>query len=323
MSRLEEAVKRARAGGTAAEAPPVQPGDALEWFEAADADAGAAEAPEAASAMALFAGPEPASDVEQTPRIEQPPQRTICAPSYDERLLLGSEIRPIAVEQYRRIAAILHHVQRDRAVKVVMVASPSPSEGKTLSSANMALTLSESYRRNVLLIDADLRRPMVHTVFGVPNTAGLTTVLNADEDERLNVTAVTPHLSLLTAGDPEADPMGGLISRRMRRLIGEASEAFDWVIIDTPPIVLLPDAHILASMVDTALLVVRAGRTSAKAVQQAVTLIGRDRILGVILNGVEERQVPGHDGGQKYYGYSGYIGRTAGRPAVEAPKVKA
>jgi capsular exopolysaccharide synthesis family protein len=312
MSRLEEAVKRARTSGATDEVatippPPGAPSGALDWFEAREAEPAAAAPAE--SAMALFAQGGAAGAVEP-PRVEEPPQRTIREPTYDERLILGTEAGPIAVEQYRRIAAVLHHVQCDRAIKVVMVASASPSEGKTLTAANLALTLSESYRRNVLLIDADLRRPMVHGVFGVPNTEGLTTVLNAPHDERLNVTAVTPHLSLLTAGGPDPDPMSGLTSGRMRRLIGEASEAFDWVIIDTPPIVLLTDAHLLAGMVDAAVLVVRAGRTPVKTVQQAVALIGRERILGVVLNGVEARQLPGA-GGHKYYGgYAGYLGRT-------------
>jgi Mrp family chromosome partitioning ATPase len=99
---------------------------------------------------------------------------------------------------------------------------------------------------------------------------------------------VTPRLTLMTAGAPNADPLGGLTSDRMRQLLDEARSTFDFVIIDTPPVGLMTDANLLAAMVDVALLVVRATATPYELVRRATEAIGRHRIAGVVLNRAEE-----------------------------------
>jgi protein-tyrosine kinase len=205
--------------------------------------------------------------------------------SIEERIVVGKGAPPILAEQFRRLAATLHHAQLVQGIKVVMVTSANPADGKTLTSTNLALTLSESYRRQVLLIDADLRRPSLHEVFGVPNVAGLNEGLMSTDEAKLCALKVTSTLTLLTAGRPEPDPMSGLTSQRMRRILEEAASRFEWVIIDTSPIGLLADASIVGGMVDGALIVVRAGQTPHAAVVKAVEAFGRERILGVVLNG--------------------------------------
>jgi Mrp family chromosome partitioning ATPase len=125
---------------------------------------------------------------------------------------------------------------------------------------------------------------------------------------------------VLPAGKPDPDPMRALTSGRMRRVLAEAAEAFEWVIVDTPPVTVLPDANLLASMVDAAVLVVGAGRTPYASVQRAIAGVGRDRILGVVLNRVAE----GVLGRQFYYDTYYYTGAaaaaaaTAGAAAVDA-----
>jgi capsular exopolysaccharide synthesis family protein len=219
------------------------------------------------------------------------------------------------VEQYRRLAATLHHTQVERSIRVVMIASALPGEGKTLTATNLALTLSESYRRRVLLIDADLRRPSLHDVFQVPNVSGLSDGLHAPTDHKLSVIQVTPLLSLLTAGRPDADPVAALTSGRMRQILQEAARTFDWVILDTPPVGLLTDANLLAAMVDAALIVVRAAATPLPAVQRAVDTVGRDRVLGVVLNAVEIKALSAEYGYAYGYGYptGGQLGRNGGQ----------
>ena len=113
--------------------------------------------------------------------------------------------------------------------------------------------------------------------------------------------AVSPRLTLLTAGRPDPDPMSGLTSERMRRVIEEAASRFDWVIIDTPPVGLLPDARLLAAMADATLLVIRAGATPYAFVRRAVEAIGRDRIFGVVLNRAEDGVGTGSYGYYNYY----------------------
>jgi capsular exopolysaccharide synthesis family protein len=221
--------------------------------------------------------------------------------AYQEKLIGSGKLPPAATEQYRRVAGLFHQLQEDRGIHVIMVASATPGEGKTLTSVNLALTFSESYRRRVLLIDADLRRPMLHNVLGVPNSrGGLSALLRSPVDYQLKTTHVSERLELAPSGDPDPDPMSGLSSERMRRVIANAALGYDWVILDTPPVALLPDASLLAAMVDVAVLVIAAGRTPLAMVQKAVDTIGRDKITGVVLNRVEAENVPG---GAYEYGY--------------------
>jgi len=216
----------------------------------------------------------------------------------DERMPAGSR------EQYRRLAAVLHDAQAVSGVKVVMIASAVAGEGKSLTASNLALTLSGSYRKRVLLIDADLRRPSVHKVFRVDSSFGLGDGLEPTGEAKLVVRQVSPTLAVLPAGRPMSDPMAALISDRMRRLIAEARDTFEWVIIDTPPLVLLPDANLLASMVDGAVLVIKAASTPHQLVRRAVEAVGRSRILGVVLNRAEKTP------GGYYHGYYGYYAKS-------------
>jgi protein-tyrosine kinase len=204
-----------------------------------------------------------------------------------EKLVLTSGVST-SVEQFRRLAARLYLAQSERGTRVVMVTSALAGEGKTLSAANLALTLSESYKRSVLLIDADLRRPCIHEIFQLPNLAGLNDGLRPETERRIPLVHYTDHLSILTAGRPDSDPMSVLCSDRMKHVIAEASARFDWVVVDTPPVALLSDAHVLASLVDTVLLVVQAGKTPLAAIKTAVQAVGRDRVLGVLLNRADD-----------------------------------
>ena len=218
------------------------------------------------------------------------------------KVVVDAAMAPASREQYRRLAAALHHGQTDTGLKVVMIASAVPGEGKTLTASNLALTLSESYQRSVLLIDGDLRRPAIHTLFRLDNLSGLTEGLASVEERPLRVMQVSRTLAVLPAGRATSDPMAGLTSQRMRTLIDEARSVFDWVIVDTPPIALLPDAKLLAAMVDGAVLVVKAGSTSYEMVKRAVDSLGREHILGTVLNRADTTtSVTGYDKAY-YYG---------------------
>jgi capsular exopolysaccharide synthesis family protein len=166
---------------------------------------------------------------------------------------------------------------------------------------NLALTLSESYRRQVLLVDADLRRPCVHDIFRLPNLGGLNDGVRSDVHRKVPLIRVTEHLTVLTAGRPDPDPMSVLSSSRMRQVLDEAGSTFEWVIVDTPPIGMLSDAHLLTSLVDTALLVVEAAETPLAVIKSAIGVLGRDRILGVILNRADDA-LPHVRYGYDYYG---------------------
>jgi capsular exopolysaccharide synthesis family protein len=222
--------------------------------------------------------------------------------------LLGTDgFSSAATEQYRKLAATLHHVQVERGMKVIMTASALPGEGKSLTAVNLSLTLTESYHRRVLLVDADLRRPTVQRIFGLPPIAGLNEGLKASEDRPMPITQISDRLFVLPAGRPEADPMSGLTSDRMRRLMAQAASAFDWVIVDTPPVGLLPDASLLSELVDGVLLVIRSGRAPFAIVKRTVEAIRHERILGVVMNAIEYAHDRNAAGYYEYYG-GGYYG---------------
>lgn len=224
------------------------------------------------------------------------------------KLVILPDTSPALIEQYRKLAATLHFAQAERDIKIVMVASSVAGEGKTFTASNLALTLSESYRRRVLLIDADLRRPSVHTVFQIPNVLGLTDELQDNTGRMPPMVQISPNLHVITAGKPNSDPMSSLTSGRMRSIVETAAASFDWVIIDTPPVGLLSDAKLLAAMVHVALLVIRAESTPFPLIKRAVETLGRNRILGVVLNCVSNNV---ESGGYHYYGYygGGYLAR--------------
>ena len=152
MSRIGEALKQAGVGPSLAERGTSPAAGDLDSFPTA-------QDPKTTRADA------PLEPVPQHPRY--------AAFQPVERLVIHQDADAIAIEQYRRLAAVLHQAQVDIGTKVIMVASAQPSEGKTLTAANLALTLSESYKRRVLLIDADLRRPALSRLFQLPNRSGL------------------------------------------------------------------------------------------------------------------------------------------------------
>jgi len=194
---------------------------------------------------------------------------------------------PASIEQYRRVAATLHHLQAEQGLKRLMVTSAVPREGKTLTVVNLAMTLSESYRRRVLLIDADLRRPSVHEVFGISNRYGVCDALRP-ESKDLRFSRVSPMLWVLPAGPPDANPMGALASDRMERFLEEVGSSFDWILLDAPPVALMADAGLLARLTRAVILVIGAGFTPYTLVEKVVAELGREHIIGTVLNRVEE-----------------------------------
>ena len=310
MGRVDEALKRAAGQLPATPAPAAVEELSGEPFpdEAPKATA-AAPAPPPAPPPAkpevlVLSAASPAGDGAAGPASSSIGFRHVDV-EVTQKLVIDDHMIAASREQYRRLGAVLHAGQNATGLKVVMVASAVAGEGKTLTASNLALTLSESYHRNVLLIDADLRRPSLDGIFGIVSGSGLSEGLTSRVETPLNVCQVSPNLTVLPAGHPTHDPMAGLTSDRMRRLLEEARESFDWVIIDTPPTVLLSDAHLLASMVDGTILVVRANETPFDLIKRATEAIGRSRILGVVLNGAESVQT------NYYYNYYGYRSKSA------------
>ena len=333
MSRLKDALDRAARKGSdqsrqsftppthvVPEAWPFQEGDELTAHIVGEtplhdkALADAAAAAEAMSTTEQFAPEQPESSLAPAAgstgeASESPSARRTRAEFWARypfgakgvgKVIVGPRADPGLVEQYRRLGAALHHHQLQTGARTLMVTSAAASEGKTLTATNLALTMSHSYERRVLLIDADLRRPSLHEILRLPNSVGLSDSLRHPERALAKYHAITPTLSVFSAGRPDSDPMAGLVSETMNRILIEATEKFDWVIVDTPPVALLPDANLLAAMIDTALLVIGANSTPYPLIRRAIEAIGEQRILGAVLNRMSTAEIVA---AYNYYGY--------------------
>jgi protein-tyrosine kinase len=306
MSRVDEALARARRDAATQRPVDVRPIDGaaadgpVDWANEAPLHR---DEPFAAEAQPIeYEAEPPKATAAPPPRVEAANDVELDQLILAEKLVVGAGVDAGSVEQFRRLAAQLYLSQTERRTRLVMVASALPGEGKTLTATNLALTLSQSYKRQVLLVDGDLRRPDLHQLFQVPNMTGLNDGIRSEVERKVPLIRISEHLTLLTAGRPDADPMSVLSSDRMRRVLAEAREKFEWVIIDTPPLGLLSDAHLLTSMIDAAVLVVQAGRTPLAAIKRAIEALGRERIVGVVLNRVDRDQLQAEYA--HYYSYA-------------------
>ena len=303
MSRIDEALRRAR-GEQPEQASTEVEADAP--WEFAEGTPSAARGARAAARTALI--PEETGVPEE---VTLPPASSATGALPEDGLfisldgderMVGAGLRQAVVEEYRKLASSLHQAQLNHRLQVVLVASAVPGEGKSLTAANVALTLTTSYSRSVLLIDADLRRPSLHGLFRAPTTSGLSEGLDAATAARVSAIQLSPLLALLPAGRPVENPVPLLTSARMAELVRDARQHFDWVVIDTPPVALLTDANLLTKECDGALLVIHANRTPHALVQKAVQALGKPKIFGVVMNRLEE-QITMHGGYGKYGGY--------------------
>ena len=222
-------------------------------------------------------------------------------PSETTALAMIDDVRSPIAESYRHLRTSLLLSSAGQPPKTILVTSSQPSEGKTTTAINTAFMLAQT-GAEVLIIDCDLRRPRLHTQFEVANSKGLTTWLSGEKDldNLLQVFAKTPNLKILTSGPVPPNPAELLGSEEMRRLLGQLSERFAHIIIDSPPAISFTDASILSTMVDGVMLVVHCGRSSRAVVRRAkqqLLDVGA-HIFGVVLNNVKLEQ-------QDYY-YSGY-----------------
>jgi capsular exopolysaccharide synthesis family protein len=218
-------------------------------------------------------------------------------------------IDAVSIEEYRRLAAVLENMRTERSLKCLVVSSACPNEGKTLTTTNLGVTLSESFKRRVLLVDADLRRPSLHELFKLPNDCGLADMLRSQHTD-VTESQVSPTLAVLPAGRTHGAPISILSTDRMQLIVADAMSRFDWVLIDTPPMGILTDAQLVARVSDGVLFVIAAGMTPYTLVQKTLAEIGPDRIVGTVLNRVDPRLLTTRD----YYGhYYAEPGRNEGR----------
>lgn len=206
-------------------------------------------------------------------------------------------------EGFRNIRTGILLSALDEPKKMTLVTSTDAGDGKTLVIANLAVTMAQMGHR-VLVVDTDMRRPRLHQLFGVHRIPGLSNLLATDEGwlSAVQETAV-PNLKILPSGDTPPNPSEILASKRMQQFLMETKELYDYVLFDSAPVMAVTDPIILASSLDSVVLVTRAGETSRRSARRAIQQLqaANTRILGVVLNGVDVRR-----DGYYYHYYAGY-----------------
>lgn len=204
-------------------------------------------------------------------------------------------------EVYRIIRTNLMFSSMDKPLNSFLVTSPGPGEGKSVTTANLGVTFAQ-YGKNVIIVDADLRKPTQHRIFELDNTVGLSNVMLGEVtlDEALHPIPGTG-LSVLTTGPLPPNPAELLGSERMKEILDELAQKADLLILDTPPVVAVTDAALLASRVEGVLLVLSSGKVKIEVAQKAQEMLlnVRARILGTVLNMIEENN-------PDYYYYNNY-----------------
>jgi succinoglycan biosynthesis transport protein ExoP len=243
-----------------------------------------------------------------------------------------TELQPLSAhaEAYRYLRAQLLYRNGQSPMRTLLIATARPGQGGSTTAVNLALSLAEVDER-VVLIDADLRRPSLHRVFGQDNDAGLTTVLSngGDASRALRQTTV-PNMLLLPAGPPAPNPAALLTSARMRQLLGQLRAHCDYVIIDTPSAGAFADAVMMAPLVDGVILVSRANqslRETEQHIKELLRTVGAN-VIGAVLNDAPTERVDSYRFHTHYYGHAaalpapgnGHSEVTVIAPGEEAPR---
>jgi len=209
------------------------------------------------------------------------------AESVDDRLVTLLTPNSFAGEQYRTLRHLVEKMHTETGVSVVGVSSPSIGDGKTTTAINLAGALAQARETKVLLIDMDLRRPAVNGQLGLRgfNPKGVVAVLGAGASlDDVIVELPMFNLSIIPSGPRQSAPYELLKSSRLHQMMDEARRRFDYVIVDTPPVIAVPDCRVISSGVDGFLVIVNAHKTPTRLLNETVSVLGQSKVLGLIFN---------------------------------------
>jgi len=280
MSRIHEALKKAEQErvsnqGAAAMEP--------QAYEPASAPIGQMEtAPE----FAATPGVQGASPFNLDARCAQYEWK----PDNSTMLFLNGNNDLPGAEEFRTLRSRLYHLREQKPLKTILVTSALPKEGKSFTAANLAQVMVRQHGRKVLLIDADLRGPRLHQMLGTMPGPGLSDYLQGKNDEfSIMQRGPLENLFFIPSGTSKADPSELIGSGRLKLLLQRVEPLFDWIIVDSPPALLVSDAGVLAKACDGVLIVVRSTVTPADVARKAREEFPEGMLLGVVLNGMREK----------------------------------
>lgn len=313
MSRVHDALRRAEQNPPVNQ-PPVPPQRQQQAYAPETPATGYSQsapvaAPAAAPAIGLpggmIIGPELLTQVRVVP----------FNPSPDSHLIDTRQQHEAPAEEFRSLRTRLNHLQTLQPIHTLVVTSPSPAEGKSFAAVNLALTEAQLEGNPTLLIDCDFRRPIVHNLFQVDRTPGLTDYLQGKARiEDCIVHVKDANLYILPAGEAVINPLELLNLREMKHLLDALPRAFNWVVLDSPPLLFAADANLLSTLCGGTVLVVRIGTTTIDSVTRAMASLCENNVLGTIVNGARR--------GELYSKYTYYHSYYYAKPEEEAAAEK-
>lgn len=261
--------------------------------------------------------PQPAvADADAVIKKKRRQQTLSSAESWDERLTMVTHSSSGVAESIRVLRSRILHPQNGRQrPQTIMITSSAPKEGKSFVAANLAVTMARGLDQYSLLVDCDLRRPTLARLFGLSSVCrqGLSDYLKEECDlAGLIYKTSVEKLSILASGEPPVNPAELLSSERMSKMVAELAERYTdrFIIFDTPPYQIASESNVLAKEVDGVVLVVGYGKSDKSQVKNMVELIGPEKIIGVVFNGMRSsylhRKVfPSYDSYGEYYAVDG------------------
>ena len=251
----------------------------------------------------------PAVNIEQSNRPSFPKTKVLCDENLiDDNLVVLKKPQSFEAEQFKILRTNLLFPASGKSPRTIMVTSTMPDEGKSTISANLAVSIAQSIQEHVLLMDCDIRRPCIHTLFGFGDVMGLSEHLSRGISiSSLLIKTIVNKLSILPGGKPPFNPSELMSSQQMFRLLQEVKYRYSdrFIIIDSPPPKLSAEASALSRQVDGVLLVIEYGRTSREMISDLINIISREKIIGVVFNKLDIRYA-GYYGLGKYKAYSKY-----------------
>jgi capsular exopolysaccharide synthesis family protein len=231
------------------------------------------------------------------PRLHEPPsgeQPGEPPAGIDPHLAGILAPRSFEADQYRVLVHFLEGLRGTTGLKALGITSPVAGDGKTTTAINLAVTLAQSSGTRVLLVDADLRRPNVAARLGLSLDGPGLAAAALDERAELGAVVRKAHgVAVLAAGAAAASPYAALESERVARLLAEARDSYDYIVLDTPPVMLVPDWKAIAQWVDGFLVVVAAHRTPRKILGETLNAMEPSKVLGIVFNG-DARSLSGY-----------------------------
>jgi len=244
-----------------------------------------------------------------------PRERT---PGFEDKIDLIHRNHSVLSEQFRSLKVRLSS-QVNPPIQSLNITSPTPQDGKTLISTNLALSFSREIGRRVLLLECDLRGPTISEKLGIPLDPGLYQYLLEGLEPQCCMRKVE-NLYVMTAGEVAHDAIELLSLARMRDLMEFVQREFDTVIVDAPPLLPVADARLISTLTDASVMVVYQGRTSYSSIEKAMGMIDKRKLLGVILNGVRSTGLAGYYSYGHYYAYPYKRKEQSGKTIIEMRK---